>query len=461
MSVVGCAPLLYRLRVRDEWSVTAEVVVDGERAGPEALNERVDAMASRLRGSSAVAVVAHPRLETLVTVLGAMRAQVPVVPISADAGPREREHILQDSAAQHLVDDTVITELPPYVGTTIPSGTAMVMYTSGTTGAPKGVPISGRAIEACLDGLYDAWAWTSADTLVHGLPLHHVHGLVLGVLGAVRCGSRLVHTGRPTPTAYAAAAGTLYFGVPTVWSRMSEDPSAARALAPARLLVSGSAALSPRVFTALADLCGQPPVERYGMTETLITVSARADEPRVMATVGRPLAGTSTRVVADGGQPLPPGSLGELQVQGPTVFTGYLGRIDATTASFTDDGWFRTGDAATIDSVGTHRLVGRLSTDLIKSGGFRIGAGEVEDALADYPGVHETAVVGIDDDDLGQRIVAFVVSEPIAAQSLIDHVAEQLSWHKRPREVVFVDALPRNAMGKVEKGILRDEYRPG
>jgi fatty acid CoA ligase FadD36 len=328
----------------------------------------------------------------------------------------------------------------------------MVIYTSGTTGPPKGAVISRGAVAADLDALAAAWQWTPEDTLVHGLPLFHVHGLVLGLLGSLRVGNRFVHTGKPTPQAYAAAGGTLYFGVPTVWSRILADPESARALASARLLVSGSAALPVPVFRQLAELTGHAPVERYGCTETLITVSTRADGERRPGSVGLPLAGMQTRLVDDDGSSVAHDgeTIGHLQVRTPTRFEGYLNAPEATASAFSPDGWYRTGDVAVIDPQGMHRIVGRESVDLIKSGGYRIGAGEIETAMLSHPGVIEVAVVGLPDADLGQRIVAFVVGDA-AAEELISYVAQQLSVHKRPREVRIVDALPRNAMGKVLK----------
>ena len=292
-----------------------------------------------------------------------------------------------------------------------------MLYTSGTTGRPKGVELGRDAIAANLDALADAWAWTADDTLVHGLPLFHVHGLVLGLLGPLRLGCRLVHTVRPTPPAYAAAHGTIYFGVPTVWSRLCADTDAARELSAARLLVSGSAPLPLPVFERLTALTGHAPIERYGMTETLITCSTRADGERRPGSVGRPLSGVRTRLAAvgdaDGAAPADGDGLGELEVNGPMLFRGYLGRPEATAAAFAADGWFRTGDIATIDGGGMHRIVGRASVDLIKSGGYRIGAGEVEDALLAHPGVREAAVVGMPHDDLGQEVVAFVVADGV------------------------------------------------
>jgi fatty acid CoA ligase FadD36 len=452
---------------------TAAHLPDALRVGDRTLSwadlhGAATAVADRIAGAPVVAVDATPSLETVVAVVAGLLAGVPVVPVPPDAGPRERGHILRDSGAALALGarpldglDVVPVDTARRSATSYPEppgdATALILYTSGTTGAPKGVVLSRAAIAADLDSLADAWAWTPEDTLVHGLPLYHVHGLVLGVLGALRVGCRLVHTVRPTPQAYAAARGSLYFGVPTVWSRVCQDRSAARALADARLLVSGSAALPAPVFESLAGLTGHRPVERYGMTETLITVSARADGQRRPGHVGVPVAGVATRLVSDDGGPVPHdgGSIGELQVRGATLFTGYLGQPDATAAAFTGDGWFRTGDVATIGPDGVHRIVGRASLDLIKSGGFRIGAGEVEDALLAHPAVREAAVVGVSHPDLGEEIVGYVVADGVTPAELTGFVAATLSVHKRPRRVVIVDALPRNTMGKVQKHVLR------
>ena len=452
---------------------------DAVRVGERALSfadlaEAGAAVARKIGGARSVALVATPSLETVAAVVGALAAGVPVVPVPPDSGPAERDHILRDSGAELvLLPPDAPPDAPPEadkprepetialdVAERAPArdeqpGGGLVLYTSGTTGAPKGVPISPEAMAAGLDGLADAWAWTADDLLVHALPLYHVHGLVLGVLGALRTGSRLHHTGRPRPELLAAAGGSLYFGVPTIWHRVTAAPDAARALRGARLLVSGSAALPAGVFTALKELTGQAPVERYGMTETLITVATRADGARRPGAVGVPIAGVETRLVDDHGAPAAEGGPAELQVRGATVFAGYLGRPEATAASFTGDGWFRTGDVATVDADGTHRIVGRASTDLIKTGGYRVGAGEIEDALLTHPAVREAAVVGRPDDDLGQRIVAYVVAEGATEDALIAHVAANLSAHKRPRAVRFVSALPRNALGKVQKHHLR------
>jgi fatty acid CoA ligase FadD36 len=421
------------------------VTVDGRACSYEDLLGAAGAVARRVAGREAFAVEAAATLETVAAVVGGLLAGVPVVPIAPDSGPDERAHILRDSGAEVLPVD--FAERADFAGPPV-GDTAFVLYTSGTTGPPKGVLLSRAAIAADLDALAQAWAWTAQDTLVHGLPLFHVHGLVLGVLGPLRTGSPLVHTGRPTPAAYAAAGGSLYFGVPTVWHRVVRDEAAARALAGARLLVSGSAPLPVPVFEALRELTGHEPVERYGMTETLITVSARAAGERRPGAVGTALPGVATRIAA------PVDGIGELQVRGPTLFDGYLGRPEATAASYTADGWFRTGDIAAIEADGTHRIVGRASTDLIKSGGYRIGAGEVENALLAHPAVREAAVVGAPHQDLGQEIVAYVVADGVSAAELTEFVATRLSVHKRPRRVRFLAELPRNAMGKPQKRLL-------
>ncbi|MCO8302575.1 MULTISPECIES: acyl-CoA synthetase [Streptomyces] len=435
--------------------------VGGRALSREELLGAAGAVAVRIAGAPVVAVRATPTPETVVAVVGALLAGVPVVPVPPDSGPAERDHILRDSGAALLLTgeaveapvETVPVDPAERAAWTKPEpdpdSTAFILYTSGTTGAPKGALISRRAVAADLDGLAAAWAWTAEDTLVHGLPLFHVHGLVLGVLGPLRVGSRLVHTGKPAPAAYAAAGGSLYFGVPTVWNRIVQDPDSARALASARLLVSGSAPLPAPVFRDLERLTGQRPIERYGMTETLITISTRADGERRPGYVGTPLSGIRTRIATEEGA-----EIGELQLTGPTLFDGYLNRPEATAGSYTEDGWFRTGDIAAIDPDGFHRIVGRASTDMIKSGGYRIGAGEVENALLDHPAVREAAVVGAPHDDLGQEIVAYVVADGIGEQELIDFVAAQLSVHKRPRKVRFLEALPRNAMGKPQKKLL-------
>ncbi|HEY0229501.1 MAG TPA: acyl-CoA synthetase [Mycobacterium sp.] len=453
------------------------VTVDGAVLSRSDLVGGATSVAERVGGADLVAVLATPTASTVLAITGCLIAGVPFVPVPSDVGAAERRHMLTDSRAQAWLgpvpeETEGLSHIPVRLHARswhrypepAPESTAMIIYTSGTTGAPKGVVVSRRAIAADLDALAQAWQWTPDDVLVHGLPLFHIHGLVLGLLGSLRVGNRFVHTGKPTPAGYAKACtdagGTLFFAVPTVWSRVVADDAAAQALRPARLLVSGSAALPVPVFDRLADLTGHRPIERYGASESLITISTRADGERRPGWVGVPVAGVQTRLLDDNGDPVPHDgeTVGKLQVRGPTLFDGYLNRPDATAGAFDADGWYRTGDVAVVDREGMHRIVGRESVDLIKSGGYRVGAGEIETALLGHPGVQEAAVVGLPDEDLGQRIVAFVVgSADLKSDELINYVAQELSIHKRPREVRLVDALPRNAMGKVMKKELLSE----
>ncbi|SEQ15853.1 acyl-CoA synthetase [Lentzea albida] len=438
------------------------------------------ALAQRLSGLPRVAVWATPTIETCVAVVAALLAGVPAVPLNPKVGERELAHIVADSAPA-LVLAAPGVELPPGLASVprldvTPDGTsdaafadpgdeapALIVYTSGTTGSPKGVVLPRRSIVSTLDAVAEAWEWTSDDVLVHALPLFHVHGLILGVLGPLRRGGTLHHLGRFSTAQVVEALdgdGTMMFGVPTMYHRIAEEvgsaPALAAALGKARLLVSGSAALPVRDHERIAAATGQRVVERYGMTETLMNTSVRADGDRRPGAVGVPLPGVEVRLVDDAGATLDEaGAIGEIQVRGPNLFTEYLNRPDATAEAFAD-GWFRTGDVGTRDEDGYFRIVGRKATDIIKSGGYKIGAGEIENTLLEHPSVKEVAVTGEPDDDLGERIVAWVVPsgpEP-AAGELADHVARLLTPHKRPRVVRFVESLPRNDMGKVMKRAL-------
>jgi malonyl-CoA/methylmalonyl-CoA synthetase len=443
-------------------------------------------VADRVHGAERVAVWAEPALESCIAIVGALAAGVAVVPINPGLGSRELEHIVGDSAPERLlawpgidppeqlralaridVDHNADTgeKLPDELGD---DDVAFVLYTSGTTGPPKGVQIPRRAITTNLDALAEIWQWSADDRVTHALPVFHVHGLVIGVLGPLRRGGRLDHVGRFSPGALAAAfrrGATVMFGVPTMYSRIAreaaDDSELAEAFAGARLLVSGSAALPVTVHERIRELTGQAVLERYGMTETLMNAGARLGDEVLAGRVGPPLPGVELKLVAEDGSTIDATddeTIGEIAVRGPNLFQGYLNRPDATEESMRD-GWFMTGDLATRDESGSLKLVGRKSTDLIKSGGYRIGAGEIEGALLEHPAVAEVAVTAAPDEDLGERIVAWVVCEDgqsATPDELSDHVATLLTRHKRPREVHFLDELPRNAMGKVLKRALTE-----
>ncbi|MFI5801976.1 acyl-CoA synthetase [Streptomyces sp. NPDC051561] len=461
----------------------------GDRALTYAeLRAAASATAVQLAGARRVALWATPTLESAVGALAALLAGVPLVPVNPGSGARELAHLVADSGPElvlaapdsalpdALAGLTVVhpdlapagppADLPEEPGDEAP---ALVIYTSGTTGPPKGAILPRRAVRASLDALADAWKWSADDVLVHGLPLFHVHGLVLGVLGPLRRGGSLRHLGRFSPEGVRdelSSGGTMLFGVPTMYHRIAEalpaDPALAEALAGARLLVSGSAALSRRDHEAIAGATGRQVVERYGMTETLMNTSVRPGGAPRPGSVGTPLDGVELRLVDDDGRPVEDRdgeTIGEIQVKGPNLFTAYLGRPEATEAAF-DRGWFRTGDMATLDADGGVRIVGRRSTDLIKSGGYKIGAGEIENVLLEHPAVADAAVTGEPHPDLGETVVAWIVprdpAAPPSAQELAEHVARELAPYKRPRVVRLRESLPRNDMGKIMKKALRD-----
>jgi malonyl-CoA/methylmalonyl-CoA synthetase len=434
-------------------------------------------VAAQLTGVRRAAFWAENTLEAMVAAVAAVESGIELVPLNPKLGSSELGHILGDSQPAAIlggpgdgamaaiprvhVDLTARGRLPEAPAD--PEAVALVIYTSGTTGRPKGVLLPRRALATNLDALADAWSWDGSDRLVHGLPIFHVHGLLLGLFGPLRRGGRVRHLGRFSPEGAAAAlaAGdTMLFGVPTMYHRLADaaetDPAVADGLRRARLLVSGSAALPAKTFRRIEAATGQRVVERYGLTETIMNTAVRADGERRPGEVGRPVAGVDLRVVADDGTDAAwdGETIGEVVVRGPNLFLGYLNRPDAT-AEVMRDGWFHTGDLATRAPDGYVRIVGRRSTDLIKTGGYKVGAGEVETALLEHPAVSEAAVAGAPDDDLGERIAAWIVlapgTEPPANDELADHVAGLLAPHKRPREVHVVTELPRNAMGKVVK----------
>ncbi|HEX4725413.1 MAG TPA: acyl-CoA synthetase [Pseudonocardiaceae bacterium] len=442
------------------------------------LADAAAALVPDLSRANRVAVWATPSIETVVAVVGALIAGVAVVPLNPKVGERELNHILTDSEPD-LVLAAESDELPtalvtPRVNVTTTTAEhplppepandelpAFVVYTSGTTGPPKGVVHARRAIKTNLDALATAWEWTDRDTVVHALPLFHVHGLIVGVLGPLRRGGTVRHLGSfvPGEVATAVSDGAILFGVPTMYHRLAAEvatsPAMAAELGRARLLVSGSAALPIGVHERIAAATGQHVVERYGLTETLMNTAVRATGERHPGTVGPAVDGVDVRLVDESGHTVDgwgPDAVGEIEVRGPNLFLGYLNRPEATEAAFRD-GWFRTGDVGCRTEDGQLRIVGRRATDLIKSGGYKIGAGEIENVLAEHPGVRDVAVTGEPDPDLGERIVAWIVAgEPKPdPEELTDQVARLLAPHKRPRVVRFVDALPRNEMGKVLK----------
>lgn len=426
-----------------------------------------------VRPGAHVGVWTQPSIDTCVALLASAAAGYVSVPIDPKLGTRELEHVLGDAKPVVTIaaDPSSVRAPVPVVALGPGDDGAiarraadrrplLVLYTSGTTGLPKGALISAEGVAFDLDGLARAWEWTHEDTVVHALPLFHVHGLVLGLFGALRAGGALHWFPKFEPVHLASALGarrSMLFAVPTMYHRLSElpDPAVADGLRSARVLVSGSAALPQRDQQRIEALTGRRVLERYGLTETLINTAVRVGAPFPPGSVGQPLEGVELRIVDDARAPVPAGTMGEISVRGPNVFLGYLNRPDATQAVLDQDGWFFTGDLGTQDAAGHVVIAGRRATDLIKCGGYKVGAGEVEAALLEHPLVREAAVVGRPDPDLGERIVAYVVtSGPVDPKALEAHVAQLTSPHKRPRVVHLVGELPRNAMGKVVKSRL-------
>jgi malonyl-CoA/methylmalonyl-CoA synthetase len=343
-----------------------------------------------------------------------------------------------------------------------PSTPAVLCYTSGTTGKPKGALISHRALEATVTALHEAWRWSSDDVLVHALPLTHIHGLFVAQHGALYAGATAVwlpqFDARAVLEALERWQATVFMGVPTYYARLLALRDAPAIPDSMRLFTSGSAPLSQRAHHAFHERFGHAILERYGMTEVGIVLSNPYDGPRIAGAVGYPLAGVRTRVVdRDTHQDVPPGHIGELLIASASMFSGYLGRREQT-ADALRDGWMHTGDLATCED-GLHRIVGR-ARDLVICGGLNVYPGEVEAVLAQHPDVVELAVFGVPDDDLGERPVAAVVTTPsgIDRDALIAWGRARLAAYKLPREIRLVDALPRNTMGKVQKSVLRSEW---
>lgn len=342
---------------------------------------------------------------------------------------------------------------------------AIFIYTSGTTGPSKGVEHSFASIVEGIDALTTLWQWTPDDRLILALPLFHVHGLCIGLHGTLLRGNQTLLQPRFDPKEVGEAiaeGGTIFMGVPTMYTRLlraiEEDETLPGKLSRARLFTSGSAALSADVHAAFKEHTGQVILERYGMSETLLTLSNPYDGERRPGTVGYPVGEVEARIVDEEGRDCVPGEVGELWVRGPCVMRGYWGAPQKSAEVFEGD-WFKTGDVVTCDDEGYFRIVGRRSVDIIKCGGFKISAREIEDILLRHEDVAEVAIVGVPDEEWGERIVAALVPAPSSIarmpedwlDELQDFTEGKLASFKKPREVLLLEELPRNALGKIQK----------
>jgi malonyl-CoA/methylmalonyl-CoA synthetase len=341
---------------------------------------------------------------------------------------------------------------------------AMILFTSGTTGRPKGVVTTHANIEAQIKSLVEAWEWEQDDRILLTLPLHHIHGIV-NVVGCAlwsgaRCDMLPSFVADQVVDRLSTGDLTLYMAVPTIYHRLiahldktSDQTNSAfrEGVGRLRLMVSGSAALPIPVLERWRELSGHTLLERYGMTEIGMGLSNPYRGERIPGSVGIPLPGVDVRLVDDDGSGVPEDAPGEIQVKGPTVFLEYWDRPEDTESAFTRDGWFRTGDTAIVEKD-RYRILGRSSVDILKTGGEKVSALEIEDVLLGHEAVSEAAVVGVDDPEWGQRVVAVVVSsDSVEADELKEWVKGRLAPHKVPKEFHFTDSLPRNPMGKTVK----------
>jgi malonyl-CoA/methylmalonyl-CoA synthetase len=417
------------------------------------------------------------------------------VPLAASQAPAEWDYVIADTRATIVVADgaaEVLTSMASARGARfVDAGAlgesgrapqplpeidrdrgAMILYTSGTTSRPKGVVTTHRNLEAQMTMLVGAWGWTAGDRILHVLPLNHVHGIV-NILGcALWAGARCEFLSPFEPTAVwdrmARGGVTLFMAVPTIYARLLAAWEAAdeglrarwsEAAGGLRLMVSGSAALPVPLLERWRAATGHVLLERYGMTETGMALSNPLVGERRPGSVGLPLPGVDVRLVDERGAAVPDGTPGEIEVRGESVFREYWARPDATREAFRD-GWFRTGDVAVVES-GSYRILGRQSVDIIKTGGYKVSALEIEEVLRQHNDIRDCAVVGIPDDEWGERVAAAIVPRSEvgpALEDLREWAAARLAQYKLPTRMRLVDDLPRNAMGKVVKARVKELF---
>ncbi len=434
--------------------------------------------------------------ELVQAVLAVLRVGAVLVPLNPAYTPDEVTYVVSDAGARlaiveadhatalaHarvpslaglLARDSLRMGLPTPPVPVDAESAAVIVYTSGTTGRPKGAVLSHRSLLSNLLTVARAWAWTADDRLLLTLPCFHLHGLGLGILTSLLVGSGIVLRRRFDVEAIlpdlSRSAATMFFGVPTMYNRLVTLPDAAWRAADLhgmRLWVSGSAPLSAATFERFRERTGFSLMDRYGMTECGFVIATPYAEPRHPGVVGRPLPGITVRIVdperADAGQLLdvPAGVQGEIVIKGPNLFSGYWNRPEDTRRAFLD-GHLRSGDLAVRDADGLFRIVGRSSVDIIKTRGFKVSAVEIEDCLQRHPAVQDVAVVGVPDADQGERVVAAVTPRAgvtVTADELRAHARLHLAPNKVPSRIVFVDDIPRVGPGKIRKKALIEQLK--
>ena len=448
---------------------------------------------------SRVAFLIPPGFGWVAVLWGIWRSGGIAVPLPLGATWPELEYILEDTGASTLVldmkaldarsllqfeatsskrhlrllaCDDLMDEVPKALPEVSTSRRAMILYTSGTTNRPKGVVTTHANITAQIKSLISAWEWSQNDGTVLCLPLHHVHGIINVVSCALWSGATCEMLTKFDANVIwdriASGRLTLFMAVPTIYARLIAAWEAASfdrraklsgACATLRLMVSGSAALPASTLERWREISHQTLLERYGMTEIGMALSNSYRGERVPGSVGKPLPGVDVQLVGENGDPVAAGVEGEIEVRGPGVFGEYWGKPEATREAFRD-GWFRTGDTAVVEN-GIYRILGRTSIDILKTGGHKVSALEIEEVLRNHPGIGECAVVGVPDAEWGERVAAAIVLKESAQSdttgrvldlpSLRNWARELLTAHKIPSRLLILDALPRNAMGKVLK----------
>jgi malonyl-CoA/methylmalonyl-CoA synthetase len=410
-----------------------------------------------VRPGDRVAVKAEKSPELLMLYLGVLIVGAVYLPLNTAYTAAEVDFFLSDAEPALLVEDPpalLAAAGPALAEVELRSGAdlAAVVYTSGTTGRSKGAMLSHGALEANARALTSAWGFSASDVLLHILPMYHIHGLFIALHPALLSGARILYEPSFSPARAIALMqrASVMMGVPTHYTRLLAEPDfTAAAAAGVRLFVSGSAPLHPKTFEAFAARTGKRVLERYGMSEAGVIASNPLEGERVAGSVGRALEGYEVRVAG--------GGVGAIEIRGPSLFSGYWGLPEKTREEFTVDGFFITGDVGRLDEE--QRLwISDRSKDLIITGGLNVYPREVEIALDALPGVQESAVVGAPHPDFGEAVVAFVVGEGSEAMTL-EGLKGTLAGFKRPKRVLFLEELPRNALGKVRKTDLRSQCR--
>lgn len=412
-----------------------------------------------------IALLSETTPLTIAALIAHLRLGLVHVPVPPRYSPDEVAHIVADSGGRLVRPEDVVLDPGPFAWPAPPSHDqlAWLVYTSGTTGRPKGVMTTHASLASNLLSITGEWEVAPTDTVIASLPLFHVHGLGLAVLGSLLRGAAIVLISKFSAERIVAAfrdGATVFMGVPTMYHLLLEHlvthPDDERHLSRARVFTAGSAALSAAAFDEFMVRTGHAILERYGMTETGFTLTNPYRGERRPGSVGVPVAGVEVRLVDESGTPVADGVPGEIEVRGDSLMLGYWGRPEATAQSMRD-GWFRTGDTAVMDD-GYVRIIGRTSTDIIKTGGFKVGAREVEDVLMASGLIAECAVLGVPDERWGEVVAAAIVPMDTDLDALGHWAALHLADYKRPRRVVPLSALPRNALGKVQKVALRPHF---